>query len=118
MKTYCILKKKDDVNIIAVQTGFSILAFIIGPFWAFFRNLWLYSAMGFIFLLGFRIILQTFALYNIFFIVAIISSFFWGVFARDLLIQNLINRKFEPISQVVASSKESAIIKYLSEESL
>ena len=44
MITYCILKNSLDKDLIVVKTGFSILAFFLGPIWGLFRKLWVYSA--------------------------------------------------------------------------
>ena len=50
MITYCILKNSLDKDLIVVETGFSILAFFLGPIWGLFRKLWVYSAIGIAFL--------------------------------------------------------------------
>ena len=38
MITYCILKNSLDKDLIVVETGFSILAFILGPIWGLLEN--------------------------------------------------------------------------------
>ena len=38
MITYCILKNNLDKDLIVVKTGFSILAFFLGPIWGFLEN--------------------------------------------------------------------------------
>ncbi len=116
MLIYCILKKDSDTDLIVAETGFSILAFALGPIWAFFKQLWLYSAIGALFFICCSIILKTYNLSEFVFIFSLASSFFWGKFARDLYIQNLISKKFKPLKHINANSKESAIIQYLTEE--
>ena len=115
MITYCILKNSLDKNLIVVKTGFSIIAFILGPIWGLFRKLWIYSAIGIAFLSYCNFILSVYDLKYFFVLSSVASSLFWGKFARDLYIQNLITRKFKPLKHVVANSKEDAIIQFLNE---
>ena len=115
MITYCILKNSLDKNLIVVKTGFSIIAFILGPIWGLFRKLWMYSAIGIAFLSYCNFILSVYDLKYFFVLSSVASSLFWGKFARDLYIQNLITRKFKPLKHVVANSKEDAIIQFLNE---
>ncbi len=116
MLTYCILKKNDSKGELkVVETGFSFLGFVFGPLWAIFKSLWFYSAFGIVILLSSILALETLSLSPIFYLVSLISSIFWGVFARDLYIQDLINREFYPVKHVTAKSRENAIIKYLAE---
>ena len=115
MITYCILKKSLDEDLIVVKTGFSILAFLLGPIWGLFNKLWLYSAIGVAFLSYCNFILRVYDQDYFFILSSIASSLFWGKFARDLYIQELIKRKFKPLKHVVANSKEDAIIKFLTE---
>ena len=115
MITYCILKKSLDEDLIVVKTGFSILAFLLGPIWGLFNKLWLYSAIGIAFLSYCNFILRVYDQDYFFILSSIASSLFWGKFARDLYIQKLIKKKFKPLSHVVANSKEDAIIKFLTE---
>ena len=115
MITYCILKNSLDKNLIVVKTGFSIIAFILGPIWGLFRKLWMYSAIGIAFLSYSNFILSVYDVKYFFVLSSFASSLFWGKFARDLYIQNLITRKFKPLKHVVANSKEDAIIQFLNE---
>ena len=115
MITYCILKNSLDKDLIVVKTGFSILAFFLGPIWGLLRKLWVYSALGIAFLSYCNFILSVYDLKYSFVIASIASSLFWGKFARDLYIQQLIKRKFKPLKHVVANSKEDAIIQFLTE---
>ena len=115
MITYCILKNSLDKNLIVVKTGFSIIAFILGPIWGLFRKLWMYSAIGIAFLSYCNFILSVYDLKYFFVLSSVASSLFWGKFARDLYIQNLITRKFKPLKHIVANSKEDAIIQFLNE---
>jgi hypothetical protein len=118
MLTFCILEnKKTETNIKIVETGFSFLAFFFGPIWGLYKTLWGYSFLGITLLLGFRVILENIDLGPFFFFIALLSSVFWGFFARDLYIQNLIGKEFFPIKLVNAPTKENAILKYLSETS-
>ena len=115
MITYCILKNSLDKDLIVVRTGFSFLAFFLGPIWGLFRKLWVYSAIGIAFLCYCNFILSVHDLKYFFVLSSIASSFFWGKFARDLYIQKLITNKFKPLKHVVANSREDAIIKFLTE---
>ena len=115
MITYCILKNSLDKDLIVVKTGFSILAFFLGPIWGLFRKLWVYSAIGIAFLSYCNFILSVHDLKYFLILSSIASSLFWGKFARDLYIQELIKRKFKPLKHVVANSKEEAIIQFLAE---
>jgi len=115
MITFCILKNSLSKDLIVVKTGFSILAFFLGPIWGLFRKLWMYSAIGMAFLIYCNFILSVYDLKYFFILSSIASSLFWGKFARDLYIQNLIKRKFKPLKHVVANSKEDAIIQFLTE---
>ena len=115
MIKYCILKNSLDNDLVVVKTGFSVIAFLLGPIWGLFRKLWLYSAFGIAFLSYCNFILSAYDLKYFFVLSSIASSLFWGKFARDLYIQNLIKRKFKPLKHVVANSKEDAIIQFLTE---
>ncbi len=117
MLTYCILKKNSSDEIEIVETGFSFFAFLLGPIWGLYKTLWFYSFLGILFLFLFKIILKDNNLYFFFSLISLTSSLFWGFFARDLYIQFLIKNKFRPIKLISATSKESAIVKYLSERS-
>ena len=115
MITYCILKNSLEKDLIVVETGFSVLAFILGPIWGLFRKLWVFSAIGIAFLSYCNFILSVYDLKYFFVLSLVASSFFWGKFARDLYIQKLIAGKFKPLKHVVANSKEDAIIQFLTE---
>ena len=115
MITFCILKKSLDEDLIVVKTGFSILAFLLGPIWGLFNKLWLYSAIGIAFLSYSNFILSVYDVKYFFVLSSFASSLFWGKFARDLYIQKLITKNFKPLKHVVANSKEDAIIKFLTE---
>ena len=115
MITYCILKNSLDKDLVVVKTGFSIFAFFLGPIWGLFRKLWVYSIIGIAFLTYCNFILSFYDLKYFFVICSFASSLFWGKFANDLYIQKLIKRKFKPIKHVVATSKEDAIIQFLTE---
>ncbi len=116
MLTYCILQNKINKDLIVTETGFSIFAFFLGPIWGLFKKLWLYSSIGVIFLIMSNSILETYNISNLFIFFSFISSFFWGKFARELYIQNLISKNFRPIKHVNANSRETAFIQYLTEE--
>ena len=115
MITYCILKNSLDKDLIVVKTGFSFLAFFLGPIWGLFRKLWVYSAIGIAFLSYCNFILSVYDLNYLFILSLVTSSLFWGKFARDLYIQKLIKMKFKPLKHIVANSKEDAIIQFLTE---
>ena len=115
MITYCILKKSLKKDLVLVKTGFSILAFLLGPIWGLFRKLWVYSSIGIIFLVYCNFISTVYDLKIVFVLSSISSSLFWGKFARDLYIQKLIAKEFKPLKHVVANSKEDAIIQFLTE---
>ncbi len=116
MLTYCILKNNLNKNLIVAETGFSIFAFFLGPIWGAFKKLWLYSFVGVFFLISSNYILEIFKVSYLFIFFSLLSSIFWGKFARDLHIQNLISKNFSPIKHIIAESKETAFIKYLAEE--
>ncbi len=116
MLTYCVLKNSKSNDIEVVETGFSFLAFVFGPFWGLFKKLWLFSFIGLIILFSFKFLFQNFDNSILAIPISLSSSFFWGFFARDLYIQDLILRNFKPTRHVIANSKENALIKYLSEE--
>jgi hypothetical protein len=118
MLTFCILKSKNSSEgLEVVETGFSLIAFLFGPIWALFKKLWFYSIIGITFLAGFNLILKIIHLPFLFFLISLISSLFWGFFARDLQIQYLISKDYTPLKLINAKSKESALVKFLSEES-
>ena len=100
---------------IVVKTGFSILAFLLGPIWGLFKKLGVYAAIGIAFLSYCNFILAAYDLKYFFVLSSIASSLFWGKFARDLYIQKLIKKQFKPLKHVVANSKEDAIIQFLTE---
>ncbi|MAZ07121.1 MAG: hypothetical protein CMM99_01455 [Rickettsiales bacterium] len=114
-KTFCILKSnKSPVNIEIIPMGFSWLTFFFGPLWALTYKLWKdfilwFSALLLIFLLS-----KFFSVTLFFFL--IVSSFFWGFFANDILIQNLIKKKFHPVRVVTASNEKNALLTFLSEK--
>ena len=115
MVTYCILKKSSEKHLIVVETGFSFLAFFLGPVWGIFKQLWIYSLIGIAFLSYCNFVLTIYDLKYFFVLSSVASSLFWGKFARDLYIQKLITKKFKPLKHVVANSKEDAIIQFLTE---
>tara|TARA_Y100000589_G_scaffold302412_1_gene313975 strand:+ start:641 stop:991 length:351 start_codon:yes stop_codon:yes gene_type:complete len=114
-KTFCILKsKKSPVNIEIIPIGFSWLAFFFGPLWALTYKLWKDFLIWFVLLL-FVFLLSKYFLATPFFFL-ILSSFFWGFFAKDILIQNLIKKKFQPVRIVTASNEKNALLTFLSEK--
>ena len=116
MLTFCILKNNFDRNLVVAKTGFSIFAFFLGPIWGVFRKLWLYSFIGIFYLVISSYVLKWFNASYLFIVFSLVSNLFWGKFARDLYIQNLISNNFTPIKHINAESKETAFIKFLSEE--
>ena len=116
MLTFCILKNNLHKNIIVTETGFSILAFFLGPVWGGIKKLWLYSLIGVFFLVISSFILEIFNASYLFVFYLLVSCFFWGKFARDLYIQDLISKNFLPIKHINADSKENALIQFLTEE--
>ena len=117
MFTYCVLRNNNDKNDYEiVETGFSFLAFIFGPAWGLFKKLWIFSSIGFLILFVSKFMLFGANNNHLFLTFSSASSFFWGFFARDLYIQNLIHNNFSPIKHINAKTKENALIKYLSEE--
>ncbi len=117
MITYCILKKIDSEEIVEItETGFCFLAFIFGPIWGLFKSLWLYSFIGIGILVSLNYLFNSSDIFSFLYLSSLSSSFFWGVFGRDLYIQKLISNKFLPITHLNATSKEKAMVKYLSDE--
>ncbi len=117
MLTYCILKNVDSEDKLEItETGFCLLAFIFGPIWGISKSLWLYSLAGIVILVSINLIFTNPDIYVLLYISSISSSFFWGVFGRDLYIQKLINNKFYPVTHLNASSKEKAMVKFLSDK--
>ena len=116
MLTYCILKNDSNQQVIVAKTGFSIFAFILGPIWAIFNQLWVYAGIGVLVLIATSLIISAYKISFFFLLLSISSSFFWGAFARDLYIQNLIKKNFRPLKHIHANSEETAIVQYLSEE--
>ena len=114
MITYCILKKSLDKDLVAVETGFSILAFLLGPIWGLFRKLWLYSAIGIAFLSYCNFILSVYDLKYFFFIFNCLKLIL-GKICKRFIHSKLIKRKFKPLKHIVANSKEDAIIQFLTE---
>ena len=117
MITYCILKKNNSEDSIEIaETGFCFLAFIFGPIWGLFKSLWLYSFIGIVTLVSLNYLSNSSDMLSLLYLSSLLSSFFWGVFGRDLYIQKLIYNKFLPITHLNASSKEKAMVKYLSDK--
>ena len=115
MLTYCILKNiNPEESLEITETGFCFLAFIFGPIWGLFKSLWLYSFIGVAVLILLNFLFTNLNIYALLYLSSISSSFFWGFFGRDLYIQKLINNNFLPITHLNASSKEKAMVKYLS----
>ena len=77
MITYCILKNSLEKDLIVVETGFSVLAFILGPIWGLFRKLWVFSAIGIAFLSYCNFILSVYDL-KYFFVLSLVASSFFG----------------------------------------
>ena len=113
MNDYIILKKDED-NYEVLETGFSYLAFIYGPFWAAFNLLWIPLFFGLLITISFIIILYYLNIGQFYFLVVLFSNFCWGSLGRDLLIQKYLSKKFHPIEIISASSRVKALIKYLS----
>ena len=117
MLTYCILRNVESEDKLEItETGFCFLAFIFGPIWGISKSLWLYSFIGAAILILFNLIFEDSNVYLLLYLSSISSSFFWGFFGRDLYIQKLINNKFLPIAHLNASSREKAMVKYLSDK--
>ena len=116
MITYCILKNVNSEDSVEVtETGFCFLAFIFGPIWGLFKSLWLYSLIGIGTLVLLNYLFNNSDIPLLLYLSSISSSFFWGIFGRDLYIQKLIYNKFLPITHLNASSKEKAMLNYLSQ---
>jgi len=52
---------------------------------------------------------------SFFYFVFFSSNIFWGVFARDLHIQKLIDKNYNPEKLIPANSKKNALLIFLSE---
>ncbi len=52
---------------------------------------------------------------NFFYFVFFSSNVFWGIFARDLYIQKLLDNKYYAEKMIVADSKKKALLIFLSE---
>ena len=113
INNYIILKKDED-NYEVLETGFSYLAFIYGPFWAAFNLLWIPLFFGLLITISFIIILYYLNIGQFYFLVVLFSNFCWGFLGRDLLIQKFLSNKFHPIEIIGAGSRVKALIKYLS----
>ena len=82
MITYCILKNSLDKDLIVVKTGFSILAFFLGPIWGLFRKLWVYSAIGIAFLSYCNFILSVYDLKYFLFYLQLPQAYFGEICKR------------------------------------
>jgi len=116
MKTYCIFKKYSKNSQLEVtETGFSFLALFFGPFWAISQKLWSFSLIGFLLLLISKFLSIEMISNNFFYFVFFSSNVFWGIFARDLYIQKLLDNKYYAEKMIVADSKKKALLIFLSE---
>ncbi len=114
-KIFCILRKSNDKLIEITPLGFSWLIFFFGPIWAVINNLWRVFSIWLFFTFIFFFISKFFSS-SLIYVFFIISSTLWGFFGRDLLIQNLITKNYNPIKLVNASNEKNALLTFLSEK--
>ena len=101
MITYCILKNSSDNDLVVVKTGFSILAFFLGPIWGLFRKLWVYSAIGIAFLSYCNFILAAYDLKYFFVFLCLVSQLFYLVTVKKKYM--VLYVKMTQILQLVSS---------------
>ena len=117
MNTYCVFKNCNDNDDLRIsRVGFSFWALLTGPIWGVFSKLWVFSFLSF-FLIFFSIFLSFWFenLEGYYYIVLIITNLFWGIFARDMYMQQLIKEDYSPLRFITANSKKNAMLIFLSE---
>ncbi len=114
-KIFCILSKPNDKLIEITPLGFSWLIFFFGPIWAVINNLWRVFLIWLLLTFSIIFISKTFSS-SLIYVFLFISSTLWGFFGRDLLIQKLISKNYNPIKLVNASNEKNALLTFLSEK--
>ena len=117
MKTFCFFESNElEPSFEVIPLGFSFFALFFGPFWGLANKLWFIS---FVWILSFILIFfisKIFFYSSFFFLTILISSFFWGIYGRDMLIQFLIKKNYLPKKIISSDSEKNAVIIFLSEK--
>tara|TARA_B100000989_G_scaffold293486_1_gene270970 strand:+ start:231 stop:602 length:372 start_codon:yes stop_codon:yes gene_type:complete len=123
MPLFCILRKKKSVNpdgkdIEVLKVGFNYYAFLFTFIWCLSYNL-KDKAIASILTLLILFTLLNFNLINfiVFLFGIFIISLFWGFFANDILITNLIEKEnMIPTKLIFSDSLKNVLLSYLSEK--
>ena len=111
--TYCILEKESKIKV--SKLGFSWWAFFFSPVWALVHNLWKQFTIWFLFVSICYFISKKLG-EEIFYLSLFLSSFIWGLFGRDLKIQDFIASGYIPVEFINSSSGLNALLIYLSKK--
>lgn len=107
---YTSKNNKDDI--VALKEGFSIQAFIFGPLWALYKQMWLIGSINIII----YIILIMLKSYIPEFLSDLLNNILflsYGFFASDLLSYRLSNNNYDLQDVVIANNKEQAELTFL-----
>ena len=119
MNTYRIyVSSTRSPAIVAVKTGFSWPAFIIGPLWFLLNRMWLTFLLSVAIAYGSPMVLGSLenpetggqaAFYLLLFAVFLGLWFLSGILANFLLGEELLHRGYKMVSQITAKSSREAI---------
>tara|TARA_B100001027_G_scaffold202300_1_gene162954 strand:+ start:54 stop:407 length:354 start_codon:yes stop_codon:yes gene_type:complete len=116
MAMFCYLRSNEG-KIKVNKVGFSFFAFIFSFIWAFSYKIYRYALFSFIILISnYLFYLYSLINLNMFILVCLLSSIFWGVFGNNILICNLINCGFYPKKLISSKNSQEALMIILSND--
>ena len=118
MSLYCILEnKRSSLDLNIAKIGFSKLAFVFSFIWGFSHGIYFYALLSFLFFV-ISLCLTFFGVlgFEVFAIMMLLNSFYWGFFGNVIFINFLIQSKsYKPVQVLNSESKFTALITRLSE---
>ena len=105
MSSFCVLENSSKRQIEIIKIGFSWKAFFLTFIWGFANKIWRISLINLIILFLLWFVLDKWFFY--FYLVT--SSFFWGIYGNDILINYYKKKlKFDIVKFISASSINNA----------
>ena len=112
MESFFILKNiSKPKKIIAARNGFSFYSFTLGPIWGIFMGLWTEGFSGIL-----LVFLMVYLAPELSYFFILTSSFFWGIFGKDIYIQKLLKLDYIAEDIVISNSSQKAILIFSSKK--
>ena len=113
MQVFSIYASKNNKeNVIVLKEGFSIEAFILGPIWAFYKQMWLIGSISIII----YIVSNSMKNYIPEFFTDVFNNIvllLYGFFASDLISYKLNNNGYQLEDIVIAKNQDEAELAFL-----